>query len=81
MLPISHLCACIWIYIGRLDKYEPVEKRESWLAKPDNVTNGFENTFLKMEEWKIYVFAFYWIWEIFSTVGYGDYTGTTSTEF
>jgi hypothetical protein len=27
------------------------------------------------------VFSFYWIWEIFSTVGYGDHPGNTPLEY
>ena len=27
-----------------------------------------------------YIFAFYWIFEVITTVGYGDYTGKTSNE-
>jgi hypothetical protein len=26
------------------------------------------------------VFAYYWIWEVITTVGYGDFVGTTETE-
>jgi hypothetical protein len=37
----------------------------------------FEN---KSDRW-LWTFAFYWIWEVFSTVGYGDYVGNTRTEF
>ena len=28
-----------------------------------------------------YIFAFYWIFEVITTVGYGDYTGNTSSEY
>lgn len=28
-----------------------------------------------------YIFAFYWIFEVITTVGYGDYTGATSQEY
>ena len=29
----------------------------------------------------IYVFAFYWIFEVITTVGYGDYVGATTEEY
>ena len=29
----------------------------------------------------IYIFAFYWIFEVITTVGYGDYSGATSSEY
>jgi len=29
----------------------------------------------------MYIFALYWIFETFTTVGYGDYTGGTSREY
>ena len=28
-----------------------------------------------------YIFAFYWIFEVITTVGYGDYVGKTSEEY
>lgn len=28
-----------------------------------------------------YIFAFYWIFEVITTVGYGDYSGATSEEY
>ena len=28
-----------------------------------------------------YIFSFYWIFEVITTVGYGDYTGATSHEY
>lgn len=32
-------------------------------------------------EYATYVFALYWIFETFTTVGYGDYAGGNSTEY
>lgn len=29
----------------------------------------------------IYIFSFYWIFEVITTVGYGDYTGKTQEEY
>ena len=30
---------------------------------------------------KIYVFVFYWVFEVITTVGYGDFAGGTTVEF
>ena len=39
--------------------------------------NGFD-TFNTVSQ---YIFAFYWIFEVMTTVGYGDYYGTTQSEY
>ena len=44
----------------------------SWIYK-----NGFNEQPLH----SIYIFAFYWIFEVITTVGYGDYSGSTSEEY
>ena len=36
---------------------------------------------MEKKNWEVYITAFYWIWEIFSTVGYGDFYGSTPTEY
>lgn len=59
------------------------DKRESWLLRP-TITEGpdaYSNEFLDADNRKVYIFALYWIWEVFSTVGYGDYFGTTEEEY
>ena len=81
MIPLSHLCACIWIYVGYLDSMKKESERKSWLIRPNNTAEGFTNEFLLKNDWEIYIFSFYWIWEIFSTVGYGDFVGSNSTEW
>ena len=40
-------------------------------------TNGFADKPKHTQ----YIFAFYWIFEVITTVGYGDYTGHTSNEY
>jgi hypothetical protein len=39
--------------------------------------NGFEGQATHSK----YIFALYWIFEVITTVGYGDYTGATSNEY
>ena len=40
-----------------------------------NHANQFLN--VKKNNASIYIFAFYWIFEVITTVGYGDYSGKT----
>mmetsp|Transcript_2335 Transcript_2335/g.1630 ORF Transcript_2335/g.1630 Transcript_2335/m.1630 type:complete len:143 (-) Transcript_2335:1222-1650(-) len=46
----------------------------SWM-----VVNGF--TDYKGNEIPIYIFSYYWVFEVITTVGYGDYTGKTVSEY
>ena len=45
---------------------------QSWIF-----ASGFEDK----ETHTIYIFAFYWIFEVITTVGYGDITGSTTGEY
>jgi hypothetical protein len=51
MIPLSHLCACMWIYVGYLDSMKKDEDKKSWLIRPNNKTEGFTNQFLDKEDW------------------------------
>ena len=70
ILMLAHVCACIWIIIGMSD---PIGGT-TWL---------YANDFPPVEgnERYIWVFSFYWIFEVFTTVGYGDYSGGTEVEY
>jgi hypothetical protein len=71
---ISHLMACMWLYLGKkipCDQGE-VDCTQSWVY-----ANGFWGKPLHTQ----YIFAFYWIFEVITTVGYGDYSGATSDEY
>lgn len=61
----THLFACIWIMVG-LRPGGWVEANSSDFS-PENRTSN-------------YIFAFYWIIETITTVGYGDYSGTNTDE-
>ena len=63
----SHVLACMWLKIGFLDP------RESWIRLNEDTLDGNDVV-------HIYIFAFYWIIETITTVGYGDYSGTTHYE-
>ena len=74
MCYITHICACIWIYFGKLHDCEGV-------IEPCNQTWIYANGFDGKPEHTIYIFSFYWIFEVITTVGYGDYSGATTEEF
>lgn len=71
---ISHIMACIWLYLGQ-DK--PCGESESDCTESWVYANGFDDKPLHTK----YIFAFYWIFEVITTVGYGDYSGATSDEY
>ena len=62
----------MWIYIGS-DKFADYEDgKPSWtIANSD---------FHDASQTSIYVFSYYWIFTVITTVGYGDYTGGNSLE-
>ena len=47
---------------------------QSWIY-----ANGFDQG--TNQQFSQYIFAFYWIFEVITTVGYGDYSGKTSNEY
>jgi hypothetical protein len=69
----THLLACFWCFLGRLD-FNIVDDNDkySWV---------FENGFDKNDVKTIYITAIYFILETLTTVGYGDYTGNTTNEY
>jgi hypothetical protein len=71
---LAHCVSCVFIYIGYIDRDLPEEDRHSWLTVPDNQFEG--------KSWHyIYSFAYYWLFEVIATVGYGEFTGTTPLEY
>lgn len=61
---ITHFMACVFLYIGAISP-------KHWIE-----LNGFN----KDDPFALYVFAFYWIIETLTTVGYGDYNGKEMEE-
>jgi len=51
----------------------PKSERKTWFYNPDNGFAGYS-------AWQLYVFSYYWVFEVFATVGYGDVTGKTKGE-
>lgn len=81
---LGHWFACFWIWLGAADLLlaetmtpEEIELNKnnlSWL-----VVNDFPPYY--GNEFSIYVFAYYWVFEVITTVGYGDYWGRTISEY
>ena len=49
--------------------------KDSWFYQ-----GAAPNRFADQPRTTQYIFAFYWIFEVITTVGYGDFTGWTSAE-
>jgi len=57
-----------WAYVNDFDKMDDI-------TKDDGVNDRLKS------DGAMYIFALYWIFETFTTVGYGDYAGNMSREF
>ena len=79
--------ACIWLMIGVLKdcKIPPEELgegvEEGTLQEGCTQSWVYKNDFDDKKYHTQYIFAFYWIFEVITTVGYGDYSGSTSEEY
>lgn len=72
---ISHVMACIWLLLGSMEPCTTTKDAnctKSWI---------YQNEFEKKSIPTKYIFAFYWIFEVITTVGYGDFSGATSSEY
>jgi hypothetical protein len=73
---VSHMMACAWLYLGQFYPCDNVPEGESctqsWVYAAE---------FSNKPKHTQYIFAFYWIFEVITTVGYGDYSGSTSDEY
>ena len=75
----NHISACIWLYLGKMQNCETMEIhrcKDSWTYQKNS-----DATFAEKPVHSQYIFAFYWIFEVITTVGYGDYYGQTSHEY
>jgi undecaprenyl pyrophosphate phosphatase UppP len=72
ILIMCHFYVCFWIYLG--DKYFLNDSNAPWLLKNSADFSAYNDR-------ETYVFAFYWIMETITTVGYGDYSGATTAEY
>ena len=65
----AHLLACFWLWIGTRFA---TETTKPWMVENE--------AFCLYDEYQLYIFSVYWICETISTVGYGDFTGSTNIE-
>lgn len=76
---LSHVMACIWLGLGRQHACgNKPNCIKSWVY--DDTISG-NTLFVDAPYSSQYIFAFYWIFEVITTVGYGDYSGATSDEY
>ena len=76
---INHIAACIWLWLGSLS---PCDNVDSILADEECIKSWkFENNFDNKPIVTQYIFSIYWIFEVITTVGYGDFTGKTPYEY
>lgn len=98
---ISHLMACIWLWLGKMEKCPSNKEKDDIFNCTENelgasggipakcnvdLTNCqlswiYKNGFWSKPKHSQYIFAFYWIFEVITTVGYGDYYGSTPEEY
>ena len=64
LMTSTHCLACVWMYLG--------------LEDPDD--SWFGDEFSRDTKYDLYVTSFYWILETLTTVGYGDYSGSSNKE-
>lgn len=72
--------ACIWIFLGRLDKDSPYLTNPNYNKKLSWVYN-WDNAFDPDKFLSIYICAVYWILETITTVGYGEYYARVRYEY
>ena len=75
---LNHIMACIWLQLGNMYDCSTLNKdgcKDSWIFDGKQ-----PNRFADSGRESQYIFAFYWIFEVITTVGYGDYFGKTSEE-
>ena len=77
---LSHVMACSWLGLGQ--QYD-CKKNASFCTKSWAYTSEVApgEYFIDAPYSSVYIFAFYWIFEVITTVGYGDYSGSTEGEY
>lgn len=71
---MCHFISCIWIFIAKQfnKKDESNPDATNWIE-----AGGFE----EFEMWQLYISSFYFSVTTITTVGYGDISGTNTTEY
>ena len=62
---VSNFLTCVWIKIGGLPVYD--SQPDSWILNNEDAFGT-----LASNPYGIYIYSLYFIWTIFTTVGYGD---------
>jgi Ion channel len=63
-----HYFVCLWIWIG--DRNLMNDPSLPWRQKQPDLQGE-----------RLYIFVIYWVFEVITTVGYGDFAGGTTAEF
>ena len=76
MIFISHILACFLCLQGYTYPLEDGQEEDEymWIAYNNSANGlwGVETATPQKDIFKIYIFAFYWVWEVITTVGFGD---------
>ena len=70
ILVLGHFMACMWVILGGLD---PINKT-TWLY-----ANGYPEPYGNV--FKLWATSFYWVFEVLSTAGYGDFSYFSNKEY
>tara|TARA_B110000285_G_scaffold227772_1_gene289613 strand:+ start:352 stop:894 length:543 start_codon:yes stop_codon:yes gene_type:complete len=79
--------ACAWLHFGMMEECKIEPGMDGYDASGDNLKTGCQQSWVYHFEFNTkqnhtqYIFAFYWIFEVITTVGYGDYSGNTPEEY
>lgn len=69
---LLHYLAVVWLWVGSDYFLDFEEDYQPWQFSIDD--------FRGQPKYRLYVFSVYWVCTVVTTVGYGDYAGTTSLE-
>ena len=82
---VDHIMACIWLQLGFQEDckvYNTATGKFTGDSAEDCIQSWvFANDFDGKLKHTQYIFAFYWIFEVITTVGYGDFSGATTDEY
>lgn len=70
---LIHNMGCLWIYVGSEEFLNFEEGVEPWTIANEDF-HGMANI-------DLIIFANYWVCTVVTTVGYGDYVGSTTLEY
>jgi Ion channel len=67
----AHYFVCLWVFVGGRSLWG--DPGLPWLEK-----NSMFETYDRLQ---LMIFANYWVFEVMTTVGYGDFAGGTKIEY